>query len=110
MQAFTTIGQVTSDAPYQAEQAMTFMPFRVDVLYLPQAEPAPMRVSLGALDFASGHESSWGILLRGPKRRVTKNDMRRIASAMRVLEDFERRSPDTAEEAAPPLLASPANR
>ncbi len=90
LQAFTTIGQVTSEAPYQAEQAMTFLPYRVDVSYLAHAEVAPIRALLSALEFTSGRESNWGILLRGPKREITERDMRQIATAMRVLKDFEK--------------------
>jgi hypothetical protein len=42
VQAFTTIGRVTSDAPYRAKQAMDFNPYRVDVDYLTNAKPAPV--------------------------------------------------------------------
>lgn len=49
VQAFTTIGRVTSDAPYRAEQAMNFNPYRVDADYLKDAEPAPIKPLLDRL-------------------------------------------------------------
>ncbi|HEY0212121.1 MAG TPA: EVE domain-containing protein [Paenirhodobacter sp.] len=85
VQAFTTIGRVTSDAPYRVAQAMDFNPYRVDVDYLTDAKPAPIKPLLADLQLARDHLSSWGILMRGPKRRIVEQDMRRIAEAMGVL-------------------------
>ena len=87
VQAFTALGQITSEAPYQAAQAMDFNPFRVDVAYLPEIRPAPIRPLLEHLDLTRGRTDTWGLLLRGPKRRVTPEDMRRIAEAMGALPD-----------------------
>ncbi|NDV01361.1 EVE domain-containing protein [Pseudoroseicyclus tamaricis] len=84
VQAFTALGRVTSEAPYKAAQAMDFNPFRVDVDYLEEARPAPIRPLLEVLDLTQGRAGNWGLLLRGPKRRVTEEDMRRIAEAMGV--------------------------
>lgn len=91
VQAFTTIGQVTSDEPYRAEQAMDFNPYRVDVDYLMDAKPAPIKPLLNDLRLTRDHGANWGIVMRGPKRRLEKEDMRRIADAMGVLADFEDR-------------------
>ncbi len=89
VQAFTTIGRVTSDAPYRAEQAMDFNPYRVDVDYLTDAKPAPIKPLLNGLQLTRDHVSNWGIVMRGPKRKLEEEDMRRIAEAMGVLADFE---------------------
>lgn len=91
VRAFTTIGQVTSDAPYQVEQAMGFLPFRVDVDYLTAANPAPIKPLLNDLKLTRGRGRNWGIAMRGPKRKLDESDMRRIADAMGVLADFEAR-------------------
>jgi hypothetical protein len=89
VQAFTTIGRVTSDAPYRAEQAMNFNPYRVDVDYLKGAEPAPIRLLLHELRLTRDHGVNWGIAMRGPKRKLDEKDMWRIAEAMGVLAEFE---------------------
>lgn len=90
VQAFTTIGRVTSDAPYRVEQAMGFNPYRVDVEYLKNAEPSPIKTLLNKLHLTRDHGPNWGIVVRGPKRKLEEEDMRLIAEAMGVLADFEK--------------------
>lgn len=89
VQAFTTIGRVTSKAPYRFEQAMDFNPYRVDVDYLKAARPAPIRPLLDDLRLTRDHRANWGIVMRGAKRMLHEEDMRRIAEAMGVLAEFE---------------------
>jgi len=88
VQAFTTIGRATSEAPYRVEQAMDFNPYRVDVDYLKDAVVAPIKPLLGALRLTRDHGANWGIVVRGPKRRLEEEDMRRIAEAMGALAAF----------------------
>ena len=88
VQAFTTIGRVTSKAPYRVEQAMDFNPYRVDVDYLKDAVAAPIKPLLDALRLTRDHGAGWGIAVRGPKRKLEEEDMRRIAEAMGVLAAF----------------------
>jgi hypothetical protein len=89
VQAFTTIGRVTSDAPYRVEQAMDFKPYRVDVDYLKAAEPTPIKPLLHELRLTRELGANWGMVMRGSKRRLHEADMRRIAKAMGVLAEFE---------------------
>lgn len=89
VQAFTTIGRVTSDGPYRAEQTMNLNPYRVDVDYLKDAEPAPIKPLLDELRLTRDSGANWGIVMRGTKRRLDETDMRRIAEAMGVLAEFE---------------------
>lgn len=89
VQAFTTIGRVTSEAPYRAAQAMDFNPYRVDVDYLKDARPALIKPLLNKLHLTRDHVASWGMVMRGPKCRIEEEDMRRIAEAMGVLAEFE---------------------
>ncbi|MGV2019298.1 EVE domain-containing protein [Agrobacterium sp. 22-223-1] len=89
VQAFTTIGRVTSDAPYRAEQAMNFNPYRVDVDYLKDARPALIKPLLSSLKLTRDHGPGWGMAVRGPKCRLDEADMLTIAAAMGVLADFE---------------------
>lgn len=88
VQAFTTIGQVTSEAPYQVEQTMGFHPFRVDVTYLEDARPAPIKPLLDQLKLTRGQGANWGIVMRGAKRKLDAADMRLIADAMGVKADL----------------------
>jgi hypothetical protein len=89
VRAFTTIGRVTSDAPYRAEQTMNFNPYRVDVDYLRDAEPAPIRPLLDKLRLTRDHGANWGIVMHGPKRKLDEMDIRTIAEAMGILAEFE---------------------
>ena len=89
VQAFTTIGRVTSDAPYRAEQTKNFNPYRVDVDYLKDAEPALIKPLLDKLRLTRDHGANWGIVMRGPKRKLDEMDMRTIAEAMGILAEFE---------------------
>ena len=63
---------------------MGFDPFRVDVDHLTEVRPAPVRPLPDVLDLTRDDARDWGLLLRGPKRRITPEDMRRIARAMGV--------------------------
>ena len=90
MRAFTTIGRVTSDAPYRIEQAMDFNPYRVDVDYLENAKSAQIGPLLDELELTRELGANWGIVMRGPKRRLGAGDMRKIACAMGVLAAFEK--------------------
>lgn len=91
VQAFTTVGRVTSESPYRVEQAMDFNPYRVDVDYLKDAEVAPIKPLLNELRLTCDHGANWGIVMRRSKRRLENEDMRRIADAMGVLADFDDR-------------------
>ncbi|PKR55932.1 EVE domain-containing protein [Thalassospira marina] len=84
IQAFTTIGQITSAAPYQADQLMGFHPHRVDVEYVVSAQAAPIRPLLDQLELTRGRGANWGIVLRGSKRKLSTNDFTLIARAMGV--------------------------
>ncbi len=87
--AFTTIGRVTSDAPYQVEQAKGFTHFRVDVDYLAKADPASIKPLLDDLELTWGRGSNWSVVMRGSKHKLGEDDMRRIVEAMGVLADFD---------------------
>lgn len=89
VQAFVTLGQVTSDAPYRAAQAMDFNPFRVDVDYLEAARPAPIKPLLDQLRLTRDRGANWCIAVRGTKRRLEDEVMEMIADAMGVRTAFE---------------------
>tara|TARA_R110000751_G_scaffold79043_3_gene159473 strand:+ start:179 stop:607 length:429 start_codon:yes stop_codon:yes gene_type:complete len=84
VRAFTTLGQITSETPYQADQSMGFHPHRVDVDYLLTTVPAPIQPLLEALELTRGRKANWGIVMRGAKRELSETDFRSIAVAMGV--------------------------
>ena len=90
VQSFTTIGRVTSDEPYQIEQSAEFAPFRVDVDYVSNARPAPIKPLLDRLELTKGRGANWGIVMRGSKRKLSEHDMRMTAKAMGAEGDYDR--------------------
>lgn len=84
VQAFTTIGRVTSDEPYQVNQGKNFAPFRVDVDYVKDAKFASIAPLLNKLDLTKDRGGNWGIAMRGSKSKLSASDMRTIALAMNV--------------------------
>lgn len=89
VQAFTTIGRVTSEAPYQVEQKMGFFPHRIDVDYVTTAEAAPIKPLLDQLVLTRGRGPDWGLVMRCAKRKLENNDFRMIASAMGVAQEID---------------------
>lgn len=87
VKSFTTIGQVTSDEPYQVTQAIGFEPFRVDVDYVQEARPAPIAPLLEKLALTKGRGSNWGIVMRRSKSKLSPDDVRIIAAAMEVADE-----------------------
>lgn len=84
VKAFTTIGSVTSEEPYQVTQSQGFKPFRVDVDYVQNAGTAPIAPLLEILDLTKDRGSNWGIVMRRSKSKLSPDDMRKIAHAMNV--------------------------
>jgi hypothetical protein len=80
LQAFTAIGVVKDDAPYQADIGGGFCPFRRDVDWRGAAE-APIKPLLGSLDFATAGRN-WGFQLRFGLFEISEHDMAVIAAAM----------------------------
>lgn len=82
VQAFTSIGKVTSKESYKVEQSESLSPWRVDVAYEKNAVAAPIRPLLEELDLTRGKGSKWGMALRSSKVKATDADLRTIAKAM----------------------------
>jgi hypothetical protein len=80
LQAFTAIGQITDDEPYQAEMAPDFHPWRRNVDFLPGAE-APIRPLIDDLDFIED-KKRWGFKFRFGVFRIDDHDLELIRSAM----------------------------
>jgi len=84
VQAFTALGQVTSDDAYQFDQAKDFHPWRVNVDYRSRAESVSIGPLLEELDLTRGKSPKWGMVFRSSKVKGTDADLRRIAKAMSV--------------------------
>jgi hypothetical protein len=82
LQAFTAIGTVEEDEPYQLDMGGGFVPFRRNVAWLP-AQEVPIRPLLARLEFAAG-KPNWGYQLRFGLFAISAHDMAVIAEAMGV--------------------------
>ena len=84
VQAFTSIGQITSPSCYQAEDVGSFHPYRVDVDYQHPVELADIRPLLNLLELTKRRGARWGLAFRRSKIEVCRNDFEAIAAAMRA--------------------------
>ena len=84
LQAFTAIGQVIDDEPYQAEMSPDFHPWRRDVDFKRCTE-APIRPLIDELDFIE-NKTSWGYKFRFGVIEIEEKDFLTIAEAMGVSE------------------------
>ena len=80
LQAFTAIGQVVDDEPYQVEVSPDFQPFRRNVDFLDCAE-APIRPLIEHLEFIEDKQH-WGFRFRFGLFRVNTHDFELIRSAL----------------------------
>ena len=80
LQAFTALGVVKAQEPYQFEMGGGFHPFRRDVNWV-ESKDAPIQPLLQRLEFVAG-QKNWGQKFRYGLFSISDNDMGVIASAM----------------------------
>lgn len=80
VKAFTAVGEVLDDKPYQLKTAAQFRPFRRAVHYF-AAHDASILPLLTHLSFTKGHKS-WGIVMRRGFFQIVPEDSTVIAHAM----------------------------
>lgn len=80
LQAFTAIGRVADDEPYQVEVSPDFQPWRRNVDFLDRAE-APIRPLIERLGFIED-KARWGYKFRFGVFRIDDHDLGVIRSAM----------------------------
>ncbi len=80
LQAFTAIGQVVDDEPYQVEMTDDFHPWRRNVDFLSCTE-TPIRPLIDRLDFIED-KRRWGYKFRFGVFRIDDHDLDVIRSAM----------------------------
>ncbi len=86
LKAFTAIGRIADDEPYQVEMSPDFHPWRRSVHFFDAAE-TPIQPLIPALDFIK-KKDAWGLYFRRGLFEVAKSDLQRLAEAMHaVLED-----------------------
>jgi hypothetical protein len=92
LQAFTAVGQITSDVPYQVTLSDDFKPFRHDVRYLPCRE-VPIQDVLENLSFLPDKQH-WGVKFRFGHLSIPSADFERITQAIGVTIPDAARSTD----------------
>ena len=83
LRAFTGLGRITSESPYQGDMGEGFKPFRHDVAWL-ETKDAPIVPLLEHLEFTKG-KTNWGYQFRFGLFEVSKSDLQIIAEAMNSL-------------------------
>ena len=82
LQAFTAVGRVADDAPYQVETAAGTFPWRRNMTAL-ACEEAPIEPLVPELSFIPD-KTSWATSLPRGMFEIGTDDARRIASAMKA--------------------------
>lgn len=85
LQAFTAIGEIVDDEPYQAEMSPDFHPWRRDVDFK-QSTEAPIRPLIDELDFIE-NKKSWGYKFRFGVLEINRDDFLTITKAMTTQKD-----------------------
>lgn len=80
LQAFTAIGRVADDEPYQVSVTPDFEPFRRNVTFA-ESHAIPIAPLLDALSFIP-NKTNWGITFRFGFLEVPEVDFNRIAAQM----------------------------
>ena len=80
LRAFTGLGHITSELPYQGDMGDGFKPFRHDVTWHKSCD-APIEPLLQLLEFTKG-KTNWGYQFRFGLFEISETDLRTIATAM----------------------------
>jgi hypothetical protein len=80
LQAFTAIGQVVDDEPYQVEMSPDFQPWRRNVDFLPCIE-TPIRPLIDQLNFIDD-KKRWGYKFRFGVFKIDDHDLELIRRTM----------------------------
>ncbi|MFT4148185.1 MAG: EVE domain-containing protein [Micrococcaceae bacterium] len=80
LQAFTAIGQIIDDEPYQVQISPNFHPYRRKVSFK-NAHDTPIRPLIDKLDFIE-NKTHWGYKFRFGVIKISEHDFHVIAQAM----------------------------
>lgn len=81
LMAFTAIGRIGPEPPYEFDMGGGFTPCRRRVQWQPAAQVLPIRPLLDALDFTRG-KASWGMVFRYGILQISRADFAILARAM----------------------------
>ncbi|MFA9229958.1 MAG: EVE domain-containing protein [Microgenomates group bacterium] len=81
LMAFTAIGRVSGDEPYQFDMGGGFVPWQRGVQWQPHATALPIRPLLEQLDLTRGLVG-WGMVFRYGLTQMTRADFALLARAM----------------------------
>ena len=84
VQAFVSIGKITSDTPHLADVDDSFKPYRIDVEYQKTAKETSIRPLLNKLRLTQERGNKWGLVFRRSKIEVKESDFKIIANAMGI--------------------------
>ena len=87
VQAFTAVGSIADDEPYQVEMTADFRPWRRAVSFYAHVE-APIRPLLDELAFITD-KTRWGFPFRRGLFEISPQDFLIIAQAMHAAEPFD---------------------
>ncbi|MBS0615733.1 MAG: EVE domain-containing protein [Verrucomicrobia bacterium] len=82
-QAFTAIGTVTAEDPYQFAMSEDFIPWRRNIQFVTAAKDALIAPLLQKLSFTKG-KKSWGLPFRRGCFEISQEDFQLIAGAMGI--------------------------
>ena len=80
LRAFTGLGLIASEVPYQGDMGEGFKPFRHDVTWL-KTRDAAIEPLLQHLEFTKG-KTNWGYQFRLGLFEISETDLKTIATAM----------------------------
>jgi hypothetical protein len=83
LKAFTALGQLLDDDPFEFDMGGGFVPWRRRVSFVPATRVAPLELLRPVLSFTRGG-ASWGLLARRGHFEATLDDVRAIASGLGV--------------------------
>jgi hypothetical protein len=81
LMAFTAIGRITGDLPYEFDMGDGFVPWRRGVQWQPSAMPLPIHPLLNDLEITRG-KASWGMIFRYGLLQISRSDFAILARAM----------------------------
>lgn len=82
LQAFTALGRIMDDEPFQVQMTPTFHPWRRKVEFFPCQETS-IRPLIPELEFIV-NKAKWGFHFRRGLFQISEQDFQRIATAMHV--------------------------
>lgn len=82
LQAFTAVGRVLDDEPYQVRMSADFSPYRRKLQFM-KCKPAPIQPLLADLSFIKD-KTHWGLVFRRGMFEIDGDDFKSVLQAMQA--------------------------